>query len=285
MTRLVLTADDAGLAAPLSRRIASLLAAGRLTATSLLACAPAFDDAVEALRAAGVAEAGVHLCVVGGETPLSPRGTLPTLAPGGRFPRSWPVVAARVAAGRVRLAEVEREWEEQLGAVRNAGFRVTHLDSHQHLHLLPQLLPLSLALARRFDVPFVRAPRADDPAATGAPVAATGRARARLLSLFGAAARRRIAAAGLPEPPRLLGLAEAGRMTLPRWRALLAGLPVEGTFEAVLHPGADDPGARTRYPWGYSWEEEARALESEELAALLAECGVEAVPFSLLAAG
>lgn len=285
MTRLVLTADDAGLAAPLSRRIASLLAAGRLTATSLLVCAPAFDEAVEALRAAGVAEAGVHLCAVGGETPLSPGGAVPTLAPGGRFPRSWPVVAARVAAGRVRLAEVEREWEEQLEAVRNAGFRVTHLDSHQHLHLLPQLLPLALALARRFDVPFVRAPRADDPAAAGSPVAAAGRARARLLSLFGAAARGRIAAAGLPEPPRLLGLAEAGRMTLPRWRALLAGLPVSGTFEAVLHPGADDAEARARYPWGYSWEEEARALESDELAALLAECGVEAVPFSLLAAG
>ena len=285
MTRLVLTADDAGLAASLSSRIASLLGSGRLSATSLLACAPAFGEAVEALRATGVTEAGVHLCLVGGETPLSPLSAVPSLAPGGRFPYSWPVVAARVASGRVRLAEVEREWEAQLAAVRDAGLRVTHLDSHQHLHLLPALLPVALALARRFDVPFVRAPRADDPAAVGAPIGPTGRSRARLLSLFGASARRRIAAASLPEPPRVLGLAEAGRMTLSRWTSLVSALPDTGTFEVVLHPGADDPDARTRYPWGYAWEAESRALESEELAALFASRGFETVSFSRLTTG
>lgn len=284
MTRLVLTADDAGLSAPLSRRIASLLASGRLSATSLLACAPAFAEAVDALGAAGVSEAGVHLCAVGGETPLSAPHAVSTLAPGGRFPGSWPIVAARVASGRVRLAEVEREWEAQLAAVRDAGLRVTHLDSHQHLHLLPRLLPVVLSLARRFDVLFVRAPHPGDPAAVGAPVGPAGRARARLLSLFGSAARRRIAAAGLREPPRVLGLAEAGRMTLPRWRSLVAGIPRTGTFEVVLHPGADDPQARNRYPWGYEWESEACALESDELARLFASRDVEVVPFSRLAA-
>ncbi len=285
MTRLVLTADDAGLAGPLSRRIAALLASGRLTATSLLPCAPAFGVAIAALRDAGVAEAGVHLCAVGGETPLSPASAVPTMAPGGRFPRAWPAVAARAATFRLRRAEVEREWEAQVVAVREAGLRVTHLDSHQHVHLLPALLPVALSLARRFDVPFVRAPRGDDPASVGTPAGAAARARARLLSLFGAAARRRVASAGLPEPPRVLGLAEAGAMTLPRWSALLERLPGDGTFEVVLHPGAEDPEAASRYPWGYEWEAESRALESEELAALFAERGVETVPFSLLAKG
>lgn len=284
MTRLVLCADDAGLAGPLSRRIAALLGAGRLTATSLLACGAAFGEAVSALRHSGVSEAGVHLCLIGGEAPLSPPGTVPTLAPGGRFPGAWPAVAARVAAGRVRRAEVEREWEAQVAAVREAGLTVTHLDSHQHLHLLPALLPLAVDLARRHGVPFVRAPRADDPAALGTPVAAAARARARLLSLFGASARRAIAAAGLPEPPRVLGLAEAGRMTLDRWRSLIDRLPPDGAFEVVLHPGAPDGAARARYPWGYSWEEEGDALESGALADLLAGRGVELLPFSALAA-
>jgi len=283
VTRLVLTADDAGLAGPLSRRIASLLASGRLTATSLLPCAPAFRDAVGALRLAGVTEAGVHLCAVGGETPLSPPRAIPTVAPGGRFPRAWPAVAARAATFRLRAREVEREWEAQLLAVREAGFRVTHLDSHQHLHLLPSLLPVALSLARRFDVPFVRAPRFDDPAAVGSPTSAAARARARLISLFGAAARRRVASAGLPEPPRVLGLAEAGAMTLSRWASLLGALGEGGTFEVVLHPGAEDPSAGERYPWGYAWEAESRALESDELAGLFARRGIEAVPFSLLA--
>ena len=285
MTRLVLTADDAGLAGPLSRRIAALLASGRLSATSLLACAPDFRAAVDALREAGVTEAGVHLCAVGGEKPLSPASAVPSLAPGGRFPLAWPEVARRAATGLLRPAEVEREWEAQLVAVRETGFRVTHLDSHQHLHLLPSLLPVAISLARRFDVPFVRAPRGDDPAAVASTTGLAGRARARPLSLFGAAARRRMTAAGLPAPPRVLGLAEAGGMTMARWPTLLEAIVEGGTFEVVLHPGADDPSAAARYPWGYEWEAESRALESDELAARFARRGIEVVPFSLLATG
>jgi hypothetical protein len=72
-------------------------------------------------------------------------------------------------------------------------------------------------------------------------------------------------------------------MTLPRWKDLLSDLPLEGSFEVVLHPGADDAAARASHRWGYSWEEESVALESPELASLLAERGVERVPFSRLA--
>ncbi len=281
MTRLVLNADDAGLAPGLSRRIASLLASGRLGGTSLLACGEAFGEAVRALREEGVADAGVHLCLVGGETPLSPPERVRRIAPGGRFPRSWPAVAARVASGLAPVAEVEREWEAQVVAVLSAGLRVTHLDAHQHLHLLPRLFPVAVALARRFDVPFVRAPRGDDPAAIADPGLA-GSARARLLALLGAGARRLLARSGLPEPPRVLGLAEAGRMDLARWRTLLDALPSEGTFEVVLHPGVEDARARLRYPWGYSWEEEAAALEDDGLSGTMSERGVARVSFAEL---
>lgn len=282
MTRLVLNADDAGLTPGLSRRIAALLSSGRLGGTSLLACGTAFDEAARALREAGVGEAGVHLCLVGGETPLSPPGRVRGIAPGGRFPRSWPAVAARVASGLAPVAEVEREWESQVVAVLSAGLRVTHLDAHQHLHLLPRLAPVAISLARRFDVPHVRAPRGDDPAASADPGIA-GSARARLLALFGANARRLLARAGLPEPPRVLGLAEAGRMDLARWRTLLDALPREGTFEVVLHPGVEDARARLRYPWGYSWEEEAAALEDDGLLETMSARGVARVGFGRLA--
>lgn len=74
-------------------------------------------------------------------------------------------------------------------------------------------------------------------------------------------------------------------MTISRWTSLVSALPDSGTFEVVLHPGTDDPDTRARYPWGYQWEDEARALESNDLAALLASRGVETLSFSRLAAG
>ncbi len=282
MIRLVLNADDAGLTPGVSRAIGGLLSAGALTDTSLLACGSAFGEAVEALRAAGVTTAGVHLALVGGEAPVSDPATVPSLVRGGRFRPSWPAVAAAVAAGRIRRADVEREWEAQVERVLASGLAVTHLDGHQHLHLLPRLFPLALSLARRFGVPFVRAPRADDPAAAGSSNFA-GAARARLLALFGAAARRSLARAGFPEPPRVLGLAEAGGMTPERWERLLPRLPDDGTWEVVLHPGGDDAETPARYRWGYRWPEESEALRGAGFRALLEAKGAVVASFASLA--
>lgn len=276
--RLVLNADDFGLAPAHTGRVAALRAAGRVSDVSLLAGGRAAREALASLRAAGVDGAGVHLCLVGGESPLAPADSVPSLLAGGVFRAHWTHVLGALAAGRIRAAEVEREWEAQIAHVWASGLAVTHLDSHQHLHLHPTLFPVAARLAQRFRVPFVRAPRADDPAAAvGGPGA---RLRARLLATLGDRARRILDAAGLPEPPRVLGLSEAGRMTAPRLHRLLDRLG-EGDFEVVLHPGEDDDVTRTHYRWGYAFREEAEALEAS--AALLAARGARVLSFAALA--
>jgi hypothetical protein len=69
-------------------------------------------------------------------------------------------------------------------------------------------------------------------------------------------------------------------MDLARWRTLLDAMPSEGTFEVVLHPGVEDSRARLRYPWGYSWEEEAAALEDDGLSGAMSARGVARVRFA-----
>ncbi len=71
-------------------------------------------------------------------------------------------------------------------------------------------------------------------------------------------------------------------MDLARWRTLLDALPSEGTFEVVLHPGVEDSRARERYPWRYSWEEEAAALEDDGLSEMMSARGVARVRFAEL---
>lgn len=280
MTRVVLNADDFGLAPAHTRRVAALRAKGLLTDVSLLATGTSFDEAALGLRGAGLFEAGVHLCITGGEQPVSAPRDVPSLLAGGSFRAHWPAVLLALAAGRIRRAEVEREWEAQIARTEGAGLRVTHLDSHQNLHLHPFLFPVAVALARRFRVPFVRAPRADDP--PGRPEAPPlSRLRARLLALLGSRGRRLLDAAGLPEPPRVLGLAEAGHMTAARFERAVADLP-EGDYEVALHSGDEDDVTRARYHWGYDWRGEAEALESGAVAAALAARGIATVGFGAL---
>ena len=281
MTRLVLNADDFGLAPAHTRRIAGLRARSLLTDTSLLANGFSFEAAAAGLRGAGISETGVHLCITGGEMPVSAPRDVPTLLAGSAFRPHWLHVLAALAAGRIRRAEVEREWEAQIARAANAGLAVTHLDSHQNLHLHPLLFPVTVALARRFKVPFIRAPRADDPPSR--PDAQIGaRFRAGLLARLGGRGRRLLEKAGLPEPPRVLGLAEAGRMAAARFARAVANLP-EGDYEVALHPGDEDDVTRARYRWGYAWCEESEALESGAIGAALAARGIAAVSFGALA--
>ncbi len=280
MTRLVLNADDFGLAPAHSRRIAALREKGLLTDTSLLANGISFEAAVADLRRMGFSETGVHLCLTGGEAPVCEPRHIPSLLAGPVFRPHWFHVLAALLAGRIRRAEVEREWEAQIARAEGAGLTVTHIDSHQNLHLHPLLFPVAVALARRFEVPFVRAPRADDPPAR--PDAPPGsRLRAGLLARLGGRGRRLLEKAGLREPPRVLGLAEAGHMTAARFRRAVADLP-EGDYEVALHSGDEDDVTRARYHWGYAWREEAEALESGAIAAALSERGIAAVGFRAL---
>jgi chitin disaccharide deacetylase len=276
--RLVLNADDLGLTSSLSEVVVALRAEGLVTDTSLLTCGEAFDGAARALLSHGIATTGIHLCIVGVEAPVSRPADVPTLVRGGRFRSGWPSVAAAASAGRIRVRDVEHEWEAQVVRALDAGLRVTHLDSHQHLHLLPTLLPIAIRLARRFDVAYIRAPGTERTAKwASAGLGAAGKAR--LLSAFGDRARRMIHTVGLPVPPVAIGLADAGRMTFERWTRLLASLP-DGTYEAVLHPGTGDGGTASRYRWEYLWDEEARVLRGEELRSLFARSGVRTLSFA-----
>jgi predicted glycoside hydrolase/deacetylase ChbG (UPF0249 family) len=268
---LVLNGDDLGLTRTQSSVIGDLLQEGHLTDASLLTTGDAFPEAIVALSRSRVATIGLHLSLVGGDIPVLPPRSIPSLVRNGRFRMLWPSVVSAALAGRIRLRDAEAEWEAQVERTLSSRLRISHLDSHQHLHLLPFFFPVALRLATRYGIPFVRAPKG------------FGRGgKEALLGLFAGSARRHIERAGLPPPPPMIGLNDAGRMSLDRFERLLESLP-EGTYEVALHPGAENAEMAERYPWGYLWEEETRLLRSEELRGLFQRFGVRATSFADLA--
>ena len=48
--------------------------------------------------------------------------------------------------------EVHREMEAQIARVLHAGIRPTHLDSHQHVHLMPGVFDIALDLAEAYKI-------------------------------------------------------------------------------------------------------------------------------------
>lgn len=144
---LALCADDYAFTPAVSAGIREALAAGRLTATSVMTTRPGWPQEAAPLRASlGDAEAGVHLTLSVG----APLGPMPRFAPQGVLPPLGPTIK-QALAGRLPLAEIAAEIDRQLDAFEAAfGAPPAFIDGHQHVQVLPGIRDaLFDALARR----------------------------------------------------------------------------------------------------------------------------------------
>ena len=199
---------------------------GIVTACSIVANGAAFDDAVERLLATPTLEVGVHLALVEERA----------LTTGEPMAKNH----IRYVLSRKRF-DVERELRMQIERVLGAGLRVTHLNGHQHLHLLPMVLPIVEKLAAEYRIGYVRV--VNDRGGKGGVVR---RASIAALSALG----RRV------DPWRhTVGVLEAGHLTSQAIVRLLDEVE-DGLTELVTHPGVDVDG----YDWRYDWDDETRAL-------------------------
>jgi len=262
---LIVNADDYGLTSAVSAGILRAHRDGVVTSTSVLAVAPGFGPSGGWLAGEPSLGVGVHLAAVGEDPPLLTAREIPTLVDRrGRFPISWRRFLPRALAGRVDAADLAREFGAQLAAVRALGVTVTHLDTHQHLHLWPMVRSVVLGLAGDEGVAGVRVPRSHrrQPLSAGL----------NRLSVRLAAA---VAGAGLVTAADSSGVDEAGRLDRERLVSALDGFVARCSASAELgvHPGeADDPD-RARYEWGYRWGGELELLASAEARRAVADRG------------
>jgi predicted glycoside hydrolase/deacetylase ChbG (UPF0249 family) len=226
-TALIVTADDVGLHPGMTAGALRAHREGIVTACSVVASGAAFDDAVARLRDVPTLEVGVHLTLVE-ERSLT----------GLRLPRKYTTFVPLYLARLISRTAIERELRAQVEKVRATGLRVTHLNGHQHLHLLPGIFAVVAHLAAELSIPYVRV--VDDHGNSRRP------ASMRILSALGRRARAPFT------NDRTIGVANAGHLT--DVSPLLEH--VGGVTELVTHPGVGVSG----YAWGYDWDRETRAL-------------------------
>lgn len=132
--RIVLNADDFGLAPGIDAGILTLLQSGRLSGVSAMTAGPWWAvDGPRLVPFTATADIGLHVALT----------EVPTVHPAVRWRRSTaPLTFAQVQAaawtGRIDVAgvldEVRLQWQRFRDVV---GRPPSHLDSHQHVHQLP----------------------------------------------------------------------------------------------------------------------------------------------------
>ena len=276
-TTLVVNADDLGLSAGINRGLERCFREGILRSASLMPNGAAWDDALEMIARNPGLGVGVHLSLVD-EPALAPAAQVRGLAdPEGRLPRSHQDFVHGFMRGRFGKEQIAAEVAAQLARVREAGLHPTHLDSHQHLHLLPSVLEVVIVAAREAGISMVRVP-----VESNAPAGSAGLARRLQLRLLGQMARQgatRLRAARFHTADHFWGLSQSGNLDETILLQIGARLG-PGVNELMCHPGASDPATAERYAWGYHWDQEAAALCAPQVRELLVENSVRLCSFA-----
>ena len=203
--RVILTADDLGLAPAVNAAIERAHRDGVLTAASLMVGERAAAEAVAIARRNPRLAVGLHLTLTDG-TPVLPPERIPALVQAdGRFRDDMAGLGLALAPRPRRAAQLRAEIAAQFAAFRATGLACDHLNAHKHFHLHPVIAAIAFrAAARR------RRPRRAHPlgAAGAGPAGDPAAHRCR-----GAPALRRAAA-----PPRRLARAARRRTA---WSACL----------------------------------------------------------------
>ncbi len=147
LKRLWFNADDFGLSAGVCEGIVEAMNVGAVGTTSAMVARDGAAVLIERFAAPIQGRIGLHLQLTDGRPVLPPKH-VPSLVDGaGRFPR------ARRHLGPLDPDDIAREWTAQLAKLRELRIEPTHIDSHHHVHALPEAIDVYVSLAHEQQLP------------------------------------------------------------------------------------------------------------------------------------
>lgn len=272
MKRIIVNADDFGRHPLINAAVAQAVEKGFLCSATLMPGGKAFDGAVEVARTHKELGVGVHFTLVNGFPVLPPEEIPSLVTPEGVFYDTHNIFVKRFLTGKVSMEEVRRELSAQMEKMLSTGLTLTHIDSHQHMHTLPGVIDTALDVAGKAGIRAVRVPVIDlfcgDEMSPGQLIGRLG------LGTLARLARRKAHARGMKTPDVFAGIV-AGEAVSESYLREMAVNPGEGTTEVMLHPGTDNSVLIPDCGWEHDFEEELRAVTSEETMKLLKKNNVK----------
>lgn len=262
---LIVNADDFGLCEPISKGIIHAYEKGIVTSTSVVANGDYFETGLPLLKKSGI-ETGIHLTFVGGEKPLlGPIGGL--VDTNGRFLKNYQAVIPKILLKQYDKLALQKELFAQAEKMRDSGLSISHMDAHQHLHVLPDLLDLMIHLANQFNIGWARLPTSDQINVKGLGI-----------NFFSQILKFRLKGTPIRHVDRCIGFDYSGNLNETRLKRMITGLR-EGVTEIVIHPGFD---ATESYDWDFSWNEELKAAVSFDIKKTIRNHNINLTQYSAL---
>lgn len=268
---LIINADDYGYFDHVSRGILECALRGKVTATGVFANSPHLDEHAPWLDEQPDLDIGVHLNLTDRQ-PLTSSLADVLRKWGGRFPGKFPIAQA-ILARRIPLGLIRDEWRAQIDRCLDRNLKLRFLNSHEHIHMLPPLYPMTLELAREYGIDHVRFATPEWPSAW----TTNALLRDGIMAALSMLNRRHRPSA----TPVFLGMGESGRMSIQYLSRLLDRLKPGRVYELMCHPGlADKEGFADEHLRAYhDWDLEYRTLTHPSLVKGLVSSNVRLIGY------
>ncbi|CUH93997.1 hypothetical protein P22_0059 [Propionispora sp. 2/2-37] len=268
MKKIIVNADDFGLHEAINSAIIEGHLSGCVSSASIMPNGKAFLHAAHLCSQNRLLGVGVHLTLVGLEPLSEPEKVSSLVDDQGLFYKSYIHFLLRYVQGKIRQEEIKREMALQIEQVIAAGIPVTHLDSHQHLHIIPGIFEVVVELAKCYHIGAVRIPDESYFFTGGYPFSLSRILGRTGLTYLSRMARRKIVKHGLVAPDHFFGMLSGGHMSENYLLQVVEQLP-EGVSEIMMHPGKTNELLEYEYGWGYGWEDEFTAVVSKKVRSVL----------------
>ncbi len=153
--QLIINADDFGISKSANLAILKAAKDGVLTSASLMANAPAFEDAVSILDKLEGISIGVHLNIIEFSTlkeNLKHNSLL--YDRNGQYKNGFVQILLK-SFNEKFLEEVEQDFRLQIEKILEKT-KVSHIDSHVHVHAIPAIFRLTCKLAKEYGIKNIR---------------------------------------------------------------------------------------------------------------------------------
>ncbi len=274
-----MNADDFGLHEEINKGIIKGYKEGFITSTSLMCSAPAFEDAVVLAQENPGLGIGIHLTLVGSVPSVLPKEKISSLVDDkGLFPENYVAFAKMFYTGQVKMVQLGLELRAQIEKALATGLNITHVDSHQHTHVLPGMTGLVVKLCNEYKIKNIRIPQEGyffSGGFTGGLGRKVGRAG---LSFCASLAAMQAKSAGLAYPNNFFGMLAGGNLNEALVGNIITALP-DGVSEIMTHPGLNKQELDKHFTWDYHWEDELDAFLSAKNKTLLEQRNVALMNF------
>ena len=150
---IIVNADDLGITPGTNKAIFDGYDNGYITSSSIMTNCDFFNEAINDLKKREHLKVGVHLNLTYGK-PLN--NSLLFCDSNGSFNLSYLQLVKKSFFNKKFLEGIKKEFESQIQKALKNDIDISHLDSHRHIHLIPNIYKIVYDLAIKYEIVRVR---------------------------------------------------------------------------------------------------------------------------------